>query len=124
MDGFERARRAGRYAYWVPGVSRSEMARFYGHGSFLLNASLVEVSPLVDIEALAYGCPVATTRYALNHALLPRDTPICDPYDEQHLTDQLQSRPARLVPRAVVDAEQCRRDLVESYRELMNRVAR
>jgi len=29
-----------------------------------------------------------------------------------------------LVRRAVVDAEQCRRDLVESYRELMNRVAR
>jgi len=69
-------------------------------------------------------CPVTTTRDALNHALLPPDTPICDPYDEPHLTDQLQSHPARLVRRAVVDAEQCRRDLVESYRELMNRVAR
>lgn len=112
---FEKAVLGSRYVHWIPGVPRPEMAPFYRHASFLLNASCVEVSPLVDIEALASGCPVVTTRYALHHALLPPDTPLCDPYDEQSILERLQWRPARLAPRHVVEPEPCKRDLIDAY---------
>jgi hypothetical protein len=36
----------------------------------------------VDVEALALGCPIATTRYAAHHELLPADTPVCDSCDD------------------------------------------
>ena len=94
------------------------MAAFYRHSSFLLNASLLEVSPLVDIEALQFGCPVTTTKYALHHDLLPPRTPVCDPYDDGSIVDRLRWRPARLPPGSPVDGERCKQDLVETYRVL------
>lgn len=114
-EAFRHAVQRAQYCRWLPGVRRPEMAQFYGHSSFLLNASLVEVSPLVDIEALAYGCPIATTRYALHHELLPPGTPLVDPYDDEEILERLQWRPGRLLPRHVVDAEKCKRDLIETY---------
>ena len=83
-----------------------------------LNASFVEVSPLVDIEALSFGCPIVTTKYALHHELLPPNTPVCEPYDEHSILEWLRWRPDRAEPRPVVDAERCKRTLVETYREL------
>jgi glycosyltransferase involved in cell wall biosynthesis len=112
---FERILGSGRATYWVPGVPRPEMAQFYAHAAFLLNASFVEVSPLVDIEALAFGCPVVTTPYALHHELLPPATPCCDPYEPDSIAAWLQWRPSRLVPQHVVDPARCRRDLVGTY---------
>jgi hypothetical protein len=109
---------ASRYARWVPGIARPGMAQFYCHSSFLLNASLVEVSPMVDIEALAFGSPIATTRYALHHELLPPDTPICEPYDDQRILERLRWRPERLPPRQVIDPQQCRNALVAAYLEV------
>ena len=82
---------------------------------FCLNVSFVEVSPLVDVEALALGCPVSTTMYAMHHQLLPPDTPLCDPYDERSILDRLQWRPSRLPPRQLVDREMCARRLVDTY---------
>ena len=118
VEAFRQATQASRYTRWIPGVSRSEMAQFYGHGRFLLNASFVEVSPLVDIEALSFGCPIVTTKYALHHELLPPNTPVCEPYDEHSILEWLRWRPDRAEPRPVVDAERCKRTLVETYREL------
>ncbi|PYM12630.1 MAG: hypothetical protein DMD81_23445 [Candidatus Rokuibacteriota bacterium] len=118
VAAFRRAADANGYARWVPGVPRPEMAAFYRHSSFLLNASLLEVSPLVDIEALQFGCPVTTTKYALHHDLLPPRTPVCDPYDDGSIVDRLRWRPARLPPGSPVDGERCKQDLVETYRVL------
>ena len=123
VAAFRRATRASRYSRWIPGVSRSEMAQFYGHGSFLLNASFVEVSPLVDIEALAFGCPIVTTKYALHHEWLPPHTPACEPYEEHSILEWLRWRPDRSRPRPVIDAERCKRTLVDTYRELARAVA-
>jgi glycosyltransferase involved in cell wall biosynthesis len=106
---------------WVPGVSREQMAGFYMHSSFLLNASYVEVSPLVDIEALMFGCPVATTRYALHHEFLPKDTPICDAYDDQSILRLLEWRPPRLSPFCAVDAAECKSRLAAIYTRLLGK---
>lgn len=112
---FQEAVQRSRYSKWIAGVPRSMLAAFYRHSSFLLNASFVEVSPLVDVEALALGCPVSTTMYALHHQLLPPDTPLCDPYDDRSILDRLQWRPGRLPPRQLVDREMCARRLVDTY---------
>jgi glycosyltransferase involved in cell wall biosynthesis len=112
---FHAAVQRSQYSRWVAGVPRSMLAAFYRHSSFLLNASFVEVSPMVDVEALALGCPVATTRYAVHHELLPPDTPLCDPYDEASILDRLQWRPGRFPPTQLVDREMCARRLVDTY---------
>ena len=112
---FHVAVQRSQYSKWIAGVPRSMLAAFYRHGSFLLNASFVEVSPLVDVEALALGCPVSTTMYAMHHQLLPPDTPLCDPYDDRSILDRLQWRPGRLPPRQLVDREMCARRLVDTY---------
>jgi glycosyltransferase involved in cell wall biosynthesis len=112
---FRAAVRGSQYAKWIGGVPRSMLAAFYRHSSFLLNVSFVEVSPLVDVEALALGCPVSTTMYAMHHQLLPPDTPLCDPYDDRSILDRLQWRPSRLPPRQLVDRETCARRLVDTY---------
>jgi glycosyltransferase involved in cell wall biosynthesis len=112
---FHVAVQRSQYSTWIPGVPRSMLAAFYRHSSFLLNLSFVEVSPLVDVEALALGCPVSTTMYAMHHQLLPPDTPLCDPYDDHSILDRLQWRPGRLPPRQLVDREMCARRLVDTY---------
>ena len=68
---FHVAVQRSQYSKWIAGVPRSMLAAYYRHSSFLLNVSFVEVSPLVDAEALALGCPVSTTMYAMHHQLLP-----------------------------------------------------
>jgi glycosyltransferase involved in cell wall biosynthesis len=115
---FEAEIRRSRYCRWIRGVPRSTLASFYRHGSFLLTASYGEVSPLVDIEALAWGCPVATTKYAVHHEWLPPDTPICDPYDDASILERLAWRPHRLSPRHVVDRDASAAALVRAYRDL------
>jgi glycosyltransferase involved in cell wall biosynthesis len=112
---FHVAVQRSQYSRWIAGVPRSMLAAFYRHSSFLLNVSFVEVSPLVDVEALALGCPVSTTMYAMHHQLLPPDTPLCDPYDDRSILDRLQWRPGRLPPRQLVDREMCARRLVDTY---------
>jgi glycosyltransferase involved in cell wall biosynthesis len=112
---FHVAVQRSQYSKWIAGVPRSMLAAFYRHSSFLLNVSFVEVSPLVDVEALALGCPVSTTMYAMHHQLLPPDTPLCDPYDDRSILDRLQWRPGRLAPRQLVDREMCARRLVDTY---------
>jgi glycosyltransferase involved in cell wall biosynthesis len=112
---FQTAVQQSRYSRWIPGVPRSTLSAFYRHSSFLLNSSFVEVSPLVDAEALALGCPVSTTKYAMHHELLPPDTPLCDPYDDLSILDRFQWRPARFPPRQLVDRETCARLLVDTY---------
>jgi glycosyltransferase involved in cell wall biosynthesis len=112
---FHLAMQRNQYSTWVAGVPRSMLAAFYRHSSFLMNVSFVEVSPLVDVEALALGCPVSTTTYALHHQLLPPDTPLCDPYDDRSILDRLEWRPGRLPPRQLVDREMCARRLVDTY---------
>jgi len=112
---FHMAVQRSQYSKWIAGVPRSMLAAFYRHSSFLLNVSFVEVSPLVDVEALALGCPISTTMYAMHHQLLPPDTPLCDPYDDRSILDRLQWRPGRLPPRQLVDREMCARRLVDTY---------
>ena len=118
VTAFEHTARAHGYVRWIPGVARSEMASYYYHASFLLTAGLVEVSPLVDVEALALGCPIVTTRYAAHHELLP-DTPVCDPYDDDDILRWLAWRPVRGEPRGSVDADRCRHDLIGAYAALV-----
>jgi glycosyltransferase involved in cell wall biosynthesis len=112
---FHAAVQRSQYSQWIAGVPRSMLAAFYRHSSFLLNASFCEVSPLVDVEALSQGCPVATTMYAMHHQLLPPDTPLCDPYNDRSILDWLQWRPVRLPPRQLVDRDVCGRRLVDTY---------
>ena len=112
---FHGAVQRSQYSRWIAGVPRSMLAAFYRHSSFLLNVSFVEVSPLVDVEALAQGCPISTTIYAMHHQLLPPDTPLCDPYDDRSILDRLQWRPGQLPPRQLVDREMCARRLVDTY---------
>ena len=116
VRAFQQVVQTSRFPRWVPGVPRPELSACYRAGSFLLNASYVEVSPLVDIEALRFGCPVATTRYALHHELLPVGTPVCDAYDDSELAARLQWRPARLAPTETVNPGACRQTLLETYR--------
>jgi len=111
-------RSLSRLVQWIPGVSREQMAGFYRHSSFLLNASYAEVSPLVDIEALMFGCPVATTRYALHHEFLPKDTPICDAYDDPGILKLLEWRPPRRSPFCAVEITECKSKLVAIYARL------
>jgi glycosyltransferase involved in cell wall biosynthesis len=118
---FHVAVQRSQYSRWIAGVPRSMLAAFYRHSSFLLNVSFVEVSPLVDVEALALGCPVSTTMYAMHHQLLPPDTPLCDPYDDRSILDRLQWRPGRLPPRQLVDREMCACRLVDTYLALAQR---
>lgn len=117
---FHVAMQRNQYSKWIAGVPRSMLGAFYRHSSFLLNVSFVEVSPLVDVEALALGCPVSTTMYAMHHQLLPPDTPLCDPYDDRSILDRLEWRPGRLPPRQLVDREMCARRLVDTYLALAN----
>src|SRR5262249_29850964 len=115
---FHAAVQLSQYAQWIAAVPRSMLAPFYRHGSFLLNASFVEVSPLVDVEALAMGCPVSTTVYALHHQLLPPDTPLCDPYDDRSILERLRWRPGRLPPTRLVHRDTCARRVVDTYLQL------
>lgn len=107
-----------RHVRWIPGVPRETLAAFYRVGRFLLNGSYVEVSPLVDIEALLCGCPVATTRYALHHELLPPGTPVVDPYDETTLAQVLAEPPARTAPRVVIEPAVAKEALLQAYAAL------
>lgn len=116
VQAFQDIVRGAKFARWVPGVPRPELSGYYRIGSFLLNGSYVEVSPMVDIESFAFGCPVATTRYAVHHELLPPGTPLCDAYDDADLLARLQWRPTRLEPTEVVSPERCRATLLETYR--------
>jgi glycosyltransferase involved in cell wall biosynthesis len=111
---------SSRYARWIDGVARSEMGQYYRTASFLLNASYVEVSPLVDIEALQCGCPVATTRFALHHELLPRDTPQLDPYSDGDLSRILSWYPERRIPLRICDPPVCRATLFDTYESSLN----
>jgi glycosyltransferase involved in cell wall biosynthesis len=45
----------------VPRLDRSAMPQFYASCSILVMSSLIEGTPLVMLEALAMGCPVAST---------------------------------------------------------------
>ena len=112
---FHVAVQRSQYSKWIAGVPRSMLAAFYRHSSFLLNVGFVEVSPLIDVEALALGCPVSTTKYAMHHELLPPDTPLCDPYDDLSILERFQWRPARFPPRQLVDRAMCARRLVDTY---------
>jgi glycosyltransferase involved in cell wall biosynthesis len=117
-EQFQRCIDRSRYVRWIPGVPREQMAGFYAHSSFLLNASYVEVSPLVDVEALEFGCPVATTRYALHHEYLPEGTPVCDAYEDEDVLRHMSWRPERLRRRSAVNADQCKQNLVSIYARL------
>lgn len=110
---------SGPWVKWVPGVPRSTLAGYYRTAAFLLNASYVEVSPFVDIEALAFGCPVVTTRYAVHHSLLPSGTPQCDAYDDQDLRRVMAWRPTRGEPAQTQAAESCRALLLAAYEEAL-----
>jgi glycosyltransferase involved in cell wall biosynthesis len=88
---FERMVRDAKCVRWVRGLPREQMAAAYRNAAFLLNASYVEVSPLVDIEALHFGCPVVTTQRALHHELLPPTVRAVDPYDDDSISDALSS---------------------------------
>jgi glycosyltransferase involved in cell wall biosynthesis len=114
----ELRRGLSRLVQWVPGVDRQQMAGFYRHASFLLNASYAEVSPLVDVEALMFGCPVATTRYALHHEYLPEGTPQCDAHDDHSILELMKWRPQRIKSFCAVDADECKRRLVAIYTQL------
>jgi len=114
---FESIVKRGSYVHWIPGVPRDEMGAYYLNASFLLNASYVEVSPLVDIEAISFGCPVVTTSYALHHEILPACIPTVDPYDSGALSGVLRSRPSRIQPREVVDAAASQQQLLACYSE-------
>lgn len=112
---FKAATGSAQFVRWIPGVPRSTLAAFYREGRMLLNASYVEVSPLVDIEALACGCPVITTRHALHHALLPAGTPVVDPYDGDNVLAAVKSVVARDVAREVIDPARCKATLLGLY---------
>lgn len=114
---FEQALAGLSSVRWLPGVSRELLAGIYARGRVLLNGSFVEVSPLVDIEALSCGCPVITTRYALHHALLPDGTPTVDAYDGATVREALRHVPARTAPREVISPENCREILLRVYRD-------
>lgn len=103
---------------WIPGVARESMAEIYSRGRVLLNGSFVEVSPLVDIEALSCGCPVVTTDYALHHGLLPAGTPRVDPYVPSSVHTALKRTLARTAPRVVVSPDACRDKLLGLYSRL------
>jgi glycosyltransferase involved in cell wall biosynthesis len=118
---FENLVSASQYARWVPGVARPELSGYYQIASFLLNASYVEVSPMVDIEALHWGCPVATTQFALHHSVLPPGTPKCDPYNDDQILEILGWRPSRLERTEVVNPEDCRRSLISVYQSVAQR---
>ena len=64
------------------------------------------------------GRPHPAEKYALHHELLPPNTPVCEPYDDHSILEWLRLRPDRAEARPVVDAERCKRTLVETYREL------
>lgn len=74
---------------WIKGVSREELQGYYRQAGVLINPSYVEVSPIVDIEALANNCPLITTKYALHHEFLPEAFATCDPYSIDSITDCL-----------------------------------
>lgn len=115
VAAFERAVKESGCVEWIRGVGREELGNFYGQASFLLNASLVEVSPLVDIEALSFGCPVATTIYALHHEYLPEGTRRIDPYDVEEIIRILEWYPQPGEPINVVSADSCRQTLLQTY---------
>lgn len=118
---FSRTIEPYRHVRWITGVPRQTLAAFYGVGKMLLNGSYVEVSPLVDIEALSCGCPVATTRYALHHELLPKETPVVDPYETASLHRALAAPTARVGPRVVIDPHEAKRALLRVYADALNR---
>jgi glycosyltransferase involved in cell wall biosynthesis len=108
--------RDNAFVRWIPGVVRAQLGRLYQQASFLLNASYVEVSPLVDIEALHFGCPIVTTKRALHHELLPGETRTVDPYSEDDIAQALLWRPGSdRVARVVVPAPSAKRSLLKCY---------
>lgn len=74
---------------WIKGVSREDLQKHYMHTKMLINPSYVEVSPIVDIEALAHKCPLITTKYALHHEFLPSGVTTCDPYSIESILENL-----------------------------------
>ena len=73
-SAFHLAAQRSQYSKWIAGVPRSMLAAFYRHSSFLLNVSFVEVSPLVDVEVLAIGCPVSTAGFLIGFSGVPADS--------------------------------------------------
>ena len=55
----------------------------------LVNLSLIEVSPLVDIEALNHGCKVITTINSYSHLVPDKNTFIVDPTNKPEIRETL-----------------------------------
>lgn len=119
LDSFRKIVNSNNCLRWIPGIPREELGACYAGASFLLNASYAEVSPLVDVEALAFGCPIATTRYAVHHELLPGGTRQVDAHDDESILSVLQWRPQRIAPKMVVDAKTCQSTLLATYDAVM-----
>lgn len=75
--------------HWIQGVSREDLQVYYRQAGVLVNPSYVEVSPIVDIEALANNCPLITTIFALHHEFLPAEVIKCDPYSIDSISESL-----------------------------------
>jgi glycosyltransferase involved in cell wall biosynthesis len=113
---FASAVAASRLVRWIPGVPRSELFSYYRCSQLVVNASFVEVSPLVDLEAIAAGVPLVTTTYALHHEFLS-SVPAVDPYDADNIARSIQAAHRGLGSRLRVDlARTAPAALLASYR--------
>ncbi len=66
-------------AIYLNSISHKEVLSYMKNSKILLNLSLLECSPLVDLEALSHGCKVITTQYSYTHLVNSSDVLILDP---------------------------------------------
>ena len=105
-------------ACYAGGLPRAEFAQVLRQAHVHVSASLFEVSPLVDLEALACGCRVVATRASLGTEYLDDQAELCDPWSSDSIRGALQrtwTRPERGTPMAVPAWEDTAAPLLELY---------
>jgi len=105
--------------HWIEGVNREVLQMYYKKAKVFINPSYVEVSPIVDIEALANGCPIITTDYALHHEFLPSNTPVCDPYSIDSIIECISSPQTFISAAKSPSQSQVKDDLLSLYSVLI-----
>lgn len=78
-------------AEYLGSIERQSVADLFARSKVLLNLSLLEVSPLVDLEALSQGCKVVTTSFSFTHLVKCDDILIVNPNEAWMLASQIRS---------------------------------
>lgn len=78
-------------AKYVGAIKHHEVIGYLQRAKIILNLSLLEVSPLVDLEALSQGCKVVTTSHSFTHLVNSNNILVVNPDNLTNFVPQIQA---------------------------------